>query len=382
MLRRTRLTILVLCILCFFIAAPIIVGYSLGYRFDFEKMKIVATGGIYVRTFPVADLITIDSKTSQKPGMFANSIFSQSLLPKNHTIFIKKEGYYDYLKTLPVLEKQVTKLENVTLFKKNILFEILPEKTKSPFLPQSQTEKFIIKNSSLYYSNAQENTALTASQKAAPLIKNILAFATSGNNIIWLGTDGFLRQFSQANLPIKTTDTPIKLNLDALKINKAGTYEIKTRGSNIFLNNNGPLLILDNQGFSNIADQADNFEISPDGYNLVFLSKNKINLYSISADPSREYLSAKKGVSLYQLSGTIENLLWLNNDYIILVDGGKIIISEIDYRGNINTITLPQTITISAGEKITIKNPQIILQDSKLYIQTGKTILVSEKLVP
>ena len=62
-------------------------------------MKIVATGGIYVQTSPAADKITIDSKISDKPGLFSNgSIFVQSLLPKDHTVSIKKSGYYDYFK--------------------------------------------------------------------------------------------------------------------------------------------------------------------------------------------------------------------------------------------------------------------------------------------
>ena len=114
---KTRLIILLLCVVCFFTASPIIVAYSMGYRFDFERMKIVATGGIYVRTFPTADSITIDSKIAVKPGIFSNSIFVQSLLPKNHSVLVQKTGYYDYLKTLPTEENQVTKLENILLFK-------------------------------------------------------------------------------------------------------------------------------------------------------------------------------------------------------------------------------------------------------------------------
>jgi hypothetical protein len=49
----------------------------MGYRFDVEKMKISETGGIYVRTFPAADKITIDNSISQKPGIFGNSILAR-----------------------------------------------------------------------------------------------------------------------------------------------------------------------------------------------------------------------------------------------------------------------------------------------------------------
>ena len=62
MKKRTRLIIMLACVACFLVVAPILVFYSMGYRFDFAKMKITATGGIYVRTYPVADRILIDSK--------------------------------------------------------------------------------------------------------------------------------------------------------------------------------------------------------------------------------------------------------------------------------------------------------------------------------
>lgn len=120
MTKKTRLIILLVCMTGFFVIAPVLVLYSMGYRLDFEKMKITSTGGIYVKTFPTAEQIIIDSKIIEKPGIFSNSIFVQSLLPNNHTILVEKNGYYNYFKTLPVQEKQVTKLENVLLIKKNI----------------------------------------------------------------------------------------------------------------------------------------------------------------------------------------------------------------------------------------------------------------------
>ena len=117
MTKKTRSLILLFCIICFFAIAPVLVAYSMGYRFDFGKMKVVATGGIYIKTLPSAEQIIIDSNISIRPRMFSNDFFVQSLLPKNHTVFIEKTGYHDYSKTLPVKESQVTKLENVLLIK-------------------------------------------------------------------------------------------------------------------------------------------------------------------------------------------------------------------------------------------------------------------------
>lgn len=303
----------------------------MGYRVDFEKMKIVATGGIYVRTFPAADQITIDSKINKTPGLFANSIFTQSLLPKNHTVSIKKDGYYDYNKTLPVQEKEVTKLENVLLFKKNILFEAVIDETQSPF---NQQDKFFIKNNSLYYSNISANIGITTIQKSTPVLKNLIAFTISNNNIIWLGTDGLLYKSELASLSVN----PVKLTLTPLEIDKKGFYKI-----------------------------------SPDGKNIVYFTNQEIYIFLLSDPITLQQNSGQdKRVLLYKSKENITDCLWLNNDYVIFNTGDKIIISEIDYRGNINTVTLPQT-----ADKIFFNR-----QDNKLYILTENTLLSSEKLTP
>jgi hypothetical protein len=384
MTKKTRLIILIFCVASFFIASPILVAYSMGYRFDLEKLEVTATGGIYVRTFPAADQITIDSKTSDKPGMFGNSIFIQSLLPKNHTVFIQKAGYFDYSKTLSVKENQVTKLENVLLFKKSVSFEFIIDplmqvgKANYPFNLQ---DKYVIKNSNLYYSTLPENATLTVTQKNTPLIKKIAAFTLQSNNILWLGTDGFLYQSDLNNLatePIKLTTTPIKET-------KIGVYKIITDSKNTFVNNNGSLLILDTKMFDlkNLKDNITDAKISPDGYNLVYSSAGKIYLYTLSADPNRNYLEPKKTTLLYDSKDAVNDFVWLNNDYVITSSADKITISEIDYRGNINTISLPATATTTT-KTIEIKNPKILFnqQWGRLFISTGSTLLLTEKLVP
>ncbi len=356
MMKKSRLIILVLCAVCFIVAAPVLIAYSMGYRVDFETMKITATGGIYVRTFPIADIITIDSKISQKPGIFNNAVFVQSLLPKNHAVSVTKDGYYGYNKTLLVLEKEVTKLENVLLFKKAILFEAITDlpaqagKTKSPFLTQNQQKEFIIKNNNL-----------TATQKNTAVIKNLVAFEISNNNIIWLGTDGLLYRSDSDG------KNPIKLALNPLAINKKGSYKIIVYGQNIFVNNNGVLLALQKgkNVLDNFAESVKDAKISPDGKNIVYFTGKEIYI-SLLSD------SENKKIVLYKSPENITDIFWLNNDYVVFSAGDKIIISEIDYRGNINAITIPS------------KSPEIFFdqQEGKLYVLTQKNELVSEKLIP
>lgn len=382
MTKKTRLIVLILCVILFFVLAPYIILYSLGYRVDFEKQKIVATGGIYVRTFPSADQITIDSKISDKPGMFSGSVFVQSLIPKSHSVLIQKAGYFDYYKTLPVEENEVTKLENVLLFKKDISYAVVADPEASPFLPATQEGKFYLKNNNLYSlpapsaSPAPTTSPLPAGRPAPalPVIKNVVAFQTSGQNIFWLGTDGFFYKSGA------TGKNPEKLTTTKLEISKNGVYKIITAGQNIFLNNNGRFLLLNSKikDFETFAKSVTDAKVSPNGKNLIYFAGKEIFIFPLNG-------LAKKGVLLYQSPADITNVLWLNNDYVIFslgrspstgeAAGSQILISEIDYRGNVNTITLPSKEFV---------NPKIYFnqQDGKLYILSGANLFASEKLVP
>jgi hypothetical protein len=453
MTKKTRLIILTICVACFFVIAPVLVFYSMGYRLDFEKKKIVATGGIYVRTYPAADQIIIDSKISQKPGIFANSIFVQSLLPKDHTVSINKNGYYDYFKTLPVLENQVTKLENVTLIKESLAYSDLadkidyfsitpnnqnilsssanantiilnyfainnPSQPKTFYITQAgkvseikwsdDSSKALIKiqnlASAFYYvfdgatqkptaarlpyldRNSQQisfnprdnqqifyvenNTLYSLKNSKAPIvINNIVAYKISDGNIIWLSSAGALNKSDISGKLIE------KLSTKNILINSQKSYEIIIASGITFLKD-GSSLFLFNQDVKSFesfnGQEADKILASPDSKNLVYWNNNKIYIYSFLDKKSGEIFSGAE----------ITDCQWLNNDYIIFSAGDKIIISEIDYRGNINAVTLPATLNTSNGKTIATKTPQIFFdpQSGKLYILTGNALLSSEKI--
>lgn len=255
---KTRLIILGICVVVFFIAAPYIVLYSLGYRVNFETWQIKGTGGIYVYAAPEPDSILVSGKPAPKTGYFSSAVFVQNLLPGMHSVLIEKTGYHSYQKTLPVQERQVTKLENVTLFKTSISF---------------------------------------------------------------------------TNLPLEIGETA-------------------------------------KSQFALLTEQAASPRISPDGQKRIYHDVNEIYYVAFEGD--------MPPVLVRKSSAKISQVYWLNNDYLIFSEGETIVISEIDVRGNINTITL------KPGLGQALKNPQIFFnqQDKKLYILTQKELLVSERLVP
>lgn len=449
--KKTRLLIVIFCLLAFFIAAPYIIMYSLGYRIDFEHRQIVATGGIYVRTFPTADQIIVDSKIKQKPGMFNGSIFAQSLIPKDHSVLVTKDGYFDYYKVLPVKKNKVTKLESVLLIKKELAFSALAEninlfsmapngrdiaafswndkgvtlkyfpvdnasQTKEfsvaksgkansvkwaddsnralieiqnsqglvyylfdpqkqaqnivylsaldkfcqsiSFDPQNSQQIFFIKNKSLY--SLKNNTATL-------VIKNVLAYKIFGSSITWLSTKG---AFLKSDLSGKLQE---ELLPETPSLTTQKVYDILSIANKTYLRENDNLYLynsssktLENLGISMPGYQL---SLSPNSQTLAYYNEKNIYLYSF--DP----LAEKNNVKIFTAENgeRISKLFWINKDYLVFNSGNRIIVSEIDYQGNINAVEIKQA-----------ESPEILFNtaDQKLYIFSNNTLVSSERLTP
>lgn len=371
MTKKTRLIILSICAVLFLIITPYILLYSLGYRVDFETKKIVATGGIYVRAMPNPVDVVIDSKITNSTGLFSQAVFVQNLLPTLHALAVKKEGYFDYQKNVQVKEKEVAKLEHIILFKKDIPFEILPENVNSPFDGQEIQSDYVLRNTALYYSATNTDTALSAAQKSLPILEDIITYKVTNNSIIWLANDGFLYR---SNLDGNNTET---LTTAALILSRKNIYEIFTFSQHVFLKENSKLLILNakTKTLENFYSSVKDTVLSPNGRKIILYNDHEIlYLFLNSNMPEKIFLN--------RFSEEITDVQWINDDYIIFTLGGKIVISELD-PNQPNMITLPQALTIS-GSVTDIKNAKIQLnqQDKKLYIQTKNAVLVSERLIP
>ncbi len=456
MTKKTRLIIITVCAILFLIITPYIILFSLGYRVDFKNLKIVGTGGIYIKAYPKEVNITIDSNINDKTSVFSNSFFTQNLLPTNHSIVIKKDGYYDYQKNLVVKENEVTKLEHINLIKQNILFTLLennidyfyitpngknlltakianqkinfqtlnlenqdknnfyldiqskkitdlkwsadsskallnvegnyfllqpflenPTITVLPILsgvkeiyfnPKNSEEILFIKNKNLYSNN-----------KDLPIIKNIITYQINDTTITWLSYDGFLYNFD-----IKSLATN-KITLKVFLIKTFASYKIITNSNETLLKENESLFLLNQKSlaFENFYGPVNDFKVSPDGQKILYYNDHEI-LYSYLNYANLNLLTQAGKISLNKFSQQISECYWLGDNYIIFKLEDKITISEIDNRGNINIISLPETLSLDSGTKTTIKNPQIFFnqQDKKLYILNQNNIFSSETLLP
>lgn len=111
--RRITYTIF---IAIFLIAAPLIVLYTMGYRYNLEKGRVQKTGIIRVTSEPKGADIYLNGvkyELGQTPARV------EKLLPGDYEIRLAKDGYYDWKKKLPVYENGTTFAEKIILWKKS-----------------------------------------------------------------------------------------------------------------------------------------------------------------------------------------------------------------------------------------------------------------------
>jgi len=141
---RTRNILFISLLILFLIIAPITVFYSLGWRFNWTTKKIVQTGVFYFKVWPKNAQVYLNGEFKKKTDIFFSSAYIDNLLPGQYEIKIKKDGYYDWKKTLEIKKKEVTEGKNIVLIPQNPNFNLLSEKIKDFFFSPNK-EKVILK---------------------------------------------------------------------------------------------------------------------------------------------------------------------------------------------------------------------------------------------
>ncbi|MDO8581651.1 MAG: PEGA domain-containing protein [bacterium] len=122
----------------FALTAPLLILYTAGYRYNWERGKIQETGVLLTNYRPTTALLQLNNVVGAKkaPARFSG------LIPGRYTITIEKEGYYPWQKRLWVEPSKTTFAEHMILWKK----DSAPERVSldAPSLSvQSPNKKYI-----------------------------------------------------------------------------------------------------------------------------------------------------------------------------------------------------------------------------------------------
>lgn len=146
---KLRRLVYISFILLFFIVSPIIILYTLGYKYNWSKKTLEKTGVFFIKSYPKSAEVYLNNK-KYKDGTPTQI---NRLLPNNYLIKIAKEGYLDWQKNLTIYPDQTTFIEDVSLFKKNVKPILISDGEFSSYL-QSNNKQWIIlgKNETHFFS--------------------------------------------------------------------------------------------------------------------------------------------------------------------------------------------------------------------------------------
>lgn len=130
---QTRLTrpirrgLMTLLIILYLVIAPVIIAYTVGYRYDFKTGLLKETGVLSVDVKPKNALVYIND-TLLKQGL---PIYLPNRAPGSYKIKISLPGYKDWEKDTLIESKKTFYIKNITLFKESLPVEIMKDYNKS-----------------------------------------------------------------------------------------------------------------------------------------------------------------------------------------------------------------------------------------------------------
>lgn len=149
MTRRRRQLIFWIFAFLFIVASITITFFAQGWRFNFETLRIVKTGGFFVKTTVSGAKIYINDEYMGSTGGILNyTKLINNLTPKNYNLFIYKEGYYPWNKSVQIKNGLVTELLYINLLPlelKRVVVAELPVQNIAEFRVKDETIK-IVKN--------------------------------------------------------------------------------------------------------------------------------------------------------------------------------------------------------------------------------------------
>ena len=425
MKQKYRKTLFISSLLIFFILAPILIFRSQGYRFDIENKQIIRTGGFYFEVLPKQSSIYLNDNFSRKTDFFFNSTLIENLLPKKYNVKITKDNYITWEKNLEVREKEVTEAKNITLFPQEFDFTIISEEIKNFWVSPSE-EKIVWKernndvwdlklydlkkelkshliseneisrndvdlinlefsqNGEIIYleviaSEQLKNYSLNINKGLSSLeetIKpeleeSIITHQSFNGENYYLDNEGYLYK-TKEDLSSQSITNKEKINDSPFSIQKETPYQLYVFPSLIFLKENSLVYLFNTEtkSFEKYSEDIKDFKISPDLKTIAYFFDTEIWILPIEKTKLYE---AKKSIFLVRFSNSIQDVFWINSNYIAFSVENNIKISEIDTRDQLNIIDL--------GE---FQSPKIFWSpiSKKIYSLTEEVLWQSKELIP
>lgn len=321
MTKRSRNLLFLFAVVLFFLGTPLIILYSQGYYFDFDKKIFIKTGALFVTTKPPKAKIFVNDKFKKETGWLSGDLLIKNLKVRAYRVRVEKDGFTAWKKTLTVEPGLVSEAKNVLLL---------------PLTPKKELA-------------SEEELKAAALTPTAPLMtteQDALSAHISGNHIYYLDVKNGQLWRTSANQTGKEqiTYSPLSSFEQAKDWPKNFSYQliISPKQKIALIEQPDGVLYLFDQGgksFQKLTDKIKSAQFSPDEQKLLYASENEIWVYFLDNVLGQPQKRAGERNLITRLSQKIGATFWLSDsEHVIFHSGNAIKITELDDRDPRNTV--------------------------------------------
>lgn len=107
-----RTILFYLAVILFFALLPVILLYSFGYKLEINRLRIIKTGLIYIKSIPDGAKVYLNARLINK----TTPVSIEGLMPAKYKLSLELEDYYPWHQEVLVESGKSTILDNIILF--------------------------------------------------------------------------------------------------------------------------------------------------------------------------------------------------------------------------------------------------------------------------
>src|SRR3989344_5526635 len=336
MTSRTRKILFFTFLLLFAVGTPLIILYSQGYYFDFDKKTFSKTGAIFLKTNPVKAKIFINGEFEKETGWLSGDFLIKNLKGKEYSVKAEKDDFQSWQKTLKVEPGLVTEAKHILLI---------------PFEPPRE----VVSDEEAFPAGQRKTQPEIKDALAVGMIENSVYYLDSKNGQLWR-TDANQEKKEQVTFsPVPSFETapdwPKNFSYRLIISPKQKIALIENPSTSLgaspstSLGASGNLYLFNeqNRSFQKLAERARNAEFSPDEQKLLYSSENELWVYFLSDILGQPQKKSGEHNLITRLSQKIGQVSWLSDSehvvFSVAADSENIVkIAELDDRDQRNTV--------------------------------------------
>src|SRR3989344_5153274 len=307
--RTSRRIIFWIAVVLFLFGSYTVIKYAQGYRFDIQEMGFIKTGAILLKTFPKKSEVFVNQKYVDTTSLINGEFTKRFLLPDTYNIEIKKSGKQLWRKQVQVKASEVSQFLSIYLPPESLDF-------KKPDSTEEYLAKFVSLNfiTERYSFNSRDKKIYRLKENGQSEDVKLDA-----QKIIDFSVLPFSSQY-------RFWEVGFDKNNLIFVISKVSAKSVS-----------GVLFVLEDDMWKLINENVRSVFLSKDQKKIAILGKNEILVYWVEDEliPPNYY---KGQIELIvRRSDPVSKLFWFDDERLLFLSGGNVLLTEIDTRSPRNT---------------------------------------------